>query len=390
MPADPVIRRPTAIRTRLLTWFDRQQRSLPWRRRRSLYGTWISEVMLQQTTVATVVPYWESFMATFPDVASLAAADQEEVLKMWSGLGYYRRARQLHQAARMVVSRNGGRLPRDRQGWLELPGIGPYASGAIASIGLQERVPALDANARRVLTRWLAAGPQDLAALTPAGLTKAGEDLVDPDRPGDWNEAVMELGALICRAADPACGACPVADLCRAGAAGQAHLVPPPRKAVTTEKVLMGVLVLSRGPQVFLMPPGAATAVLPPGSPAPVRKDLSGLHQGLWGLPTTAWLPDPGDPGAVWPGTIWRPWFKETFGVRPGRAPVDPLRVGGFRHAVTRYRLRVQVYHLKLAAGRAGGADRGVRGRFCRWPDTDRPVSNLVRKSLLIAFPGSV
>ena len=145
----------TAMRRDLLAWYDAEARRLPWRERPSLYGTWISEIMLQQTTVATVIPYWERFMARLPDVGALAAADESEVLTLWSGLGYYRRARSLHQAARQIAADHAGRLPTDAVGWRALPGVGDYTAGAVASIGAGERVPAVDANARRVLTRWL-------------------------------------------------------------------------------------------------------------------------------------------------------------------------------------------------------------------------------------------
>ena len=399
---------PTEFRTRLLAWFDRKGRSLPWRRCRSLYGTWISEMMLQQTTVVTVIPYWERFMEAFGDVTSLAAAPLDEVLKMWSGLGYYRRARQLHQAAKILVEEKCGQLPHDREGWLQLPGIGPYASGAIASIGLHQRVPALDANARRVLTRWLVGTPRGLAKLRPAQLENVGEELVDPDRPGDWNEAVMELGALVCRASGPACAECPVRDLCRAGPAGMAHLIPPPRMAKAVQRVWVGVLVLAWEDRILLVPPASGPAVVPAGSPAPARNDFSGLHKGLWGLPSTAWLPDPGDKKAGWPGTIWLPLLEAYFGAElcPGRQ--EPVVLGDFRHAITRYRLRVQVYGLRLqdpSPGKArfrtqpsmtssqsgvlvsgaGTEPRPPRARFSPWPVTDQPVSNLVKKSLLVA-----
>ncbi len=151
---DQTIRR---LRRSVLAWYDARRRDLPWRRDPTLYGIWISEMMLQQTTVAAVVPYWQRFVARFPDVAVLAAATEPEVLEHWSGLGYYRRAQHLHAAARAVVANHGGRLPLSVEGWRALPGVGPYAAGAIASIGLGLPVPAVDANVRRVITRWVAA-----------------------------------------------------------------------------------------------------------------------------------------------------------------------------------------------------------------------------------------
>ena len=404
---------PEEFRRRLLQWFDREKRSLPWRVRRSLYGTWISEVMLQQTTVAVVVPYWEKFMAVFGDVRSLAAADLAEVLAQWSGLGYYRRARQLHEAARIVVDRLGGELPRDRAGWLALPGIGPYASGAIASIGLNEAVPAVDANARRVLSRWLMADPQVQGSLKPAQLESIGGTLVDRGRPGDWNEAVMELGALICGAKDPRCPDCPMLGLCRAGTAGTAARIPPPAPAPETRRVRLGLLVLRWRDHVLLMPPGSSPVAVPEGTGAPVRADVSGLHKGLWGLPSTSWLPDPAPRSSPWPGSIWRPWL-ESLPLRGGLpAGRDPRPLGTFRHAITRYRLGVEVHGLRLPDAlrvRTGGAsgDRGIEelgvdstssgpwevgsagAVFGPLPGLDLPVSNLVRKGLSLAAKSGI
>ncbi len=409
LPADVFLSgSPELFRSLLLSWFDRHKRPLPWRLRRSLYGTWISEVMLQQTTVAVVVPYWEKFMAAFPDVRALAGADTEEVLSLWSGLGYYRRAHQLHQAAKTVVSRRGGKLPDDREGWRDLPGIGPYTSGAIAGIGLGMRVPALDANARRVLTRWLVARPQALDDLRPAHLDMIGAQMVDEDRPGDWNEAVMELGALICRASTPQCAACPVRDLCRAGSAGTGDLIPAPRISAETIRVQLGLLVLAWRDRVLLMRPASGPVFVPEGSPAPVRRDVSGLHKGMWGLPSTPWLPDLPGERAIWPGTVWRPWLDAIDGLELSAGGPDPAHLGNFRHSITRYRIEVKVYGLRLSGTDSldcddllvpviSRPDGGISvsktvtegmlqtARFCRWPPVDQPVSNLVNKSLVVA-----
>lgn len=259
--------RPEKYRRLLLAWFDKNKRQLPWRHHRTLYGTWISEMMLQQTTVKVVVPYWEKFLTAFPDVKALAAADLEEVLSLWSGLGYYRRARQLHEAARIVVTQLDGELPCQIEGWLALPGIGPYAGGAVASIGLGRRVPALDANARRVFSRWLVGDPHDLAHLKPTHLDQVATLLVDEDRPGDWNEAVMELGALVCRATGPGCSVCPVRSLCKANLAGTVDLVPPAKTAAKSLGVHLGLLVVQWKDQVLLLPPGTGPVAVPTDSP---------------------------------------------------------------------------------------------------------------------------
>lgn len=403
-----LIETPQSYRTLLLSWFDAARRSLPWRQQKSLYGTWISEMMLQQTTVATVVPYWEKFLVAFPDVQALAAADLDDVLSLWSGLGYYRRARHLHQAARQVVDQLGGKLPRDKEGWLQLPGIGPYAGGAIASIGLGLRVPAMDANARRVLTRWLIASPGDLGGLRPARLDEIGAALVDEDRPGDWNEALMELGALVCRASDPRCEACPVRDLCRAHLAGATDRIPAPKDTAATERVHLGVLVVTWRDRVLLLPPGCGPVMVPPGNQAPVRRDVTGLHRGLWGLPSSPWQPGLSHRQKPWPGVVWRPWLAGVSDLGSPSDMKDPVLLGNFRHAVTRFRLVVQVYGLQLALGPVSGGggasqldssawpdgiripqggqdDAPVKARFCNRLVPEHPVSNLVKKSLLLA-----
>ena len=389
---------PRIYRRLLLAWYDQNKRSMPWRRLRSLYGTWISEMMLQQTTVKVVAPHWEKFMAVFPDVEALAAADVEEVLSQWTGLGYYRRARQLHEAAGVIVNHLGGEFPTDQEGWLALPGIGPYASGAIASIGLGRRVAAVDANARRVFSRWLVGDPEFQPDLKPVHLQRVAQDLVDEERPGDWNEAVMELGATVCGPAEPLCSSCPVNTLCRARMAGIVKLVPPPKKAALTLGVELGLLVVLWKDKVLLVPPGCGHAVIPQGSPAPVREDVSGLHKGLWGLPSTPWLPPPakGHPG--WPGEIWRPWLRAVPLLNYSPKIGDPTRLGGFRHAITRYRLNVQIYGLRLAEdlplGKkilAQSADiRPLMAGFWGIPSPNHPISNLVTKSLSLAAHSNV
>ncbi len=388
-------------RSTLLSWFDRSGRPLPWRSQRTLYGTWISEMMLQQTTVATVVPYWKKFLSAFPDVAALAAADEVDVLALWSGLGYYRRARNLHAAANLVVDKFGGVLPETRDQWLALPGVGPYASGAIASIGLGERVPALDANARRVLTRWLVGHPDQCASLKAGHLEVVGKDLVDPDRPGDWNEAVMELGALVCGATNPGCESCPVRSLCRAGGSGAADLIPPPQASPGVLQVRLGVLVVRCGDQILLTPPAGGYAAVPARSGKPVRADLTGLHQGLWGLPSTPWLPATAHNNTPWPAAFWRPWLERTLAHAPSLGAWKPVLLGSFSHAVTRYRLKVVVYGLHLPdSGELAreflvpeisgpAASEGEAGclapRYHLWPGDEMPVSRIVTKSLQLA-----
>jgi A/G-specific adenine glycosylase len=337
------------LQSALLAWFNTVKRPLPWRLERTLYGTWISEVMLQQTTVATVEPYWLRFLKLFPDVRALAAASEQEVLACWSGLGYYRRARHLHQAARQVLT-GGGQLPCTRAGWAALPGIGDYASGAIASLALGERVPALDANARRVLTRWLVGDPGDLPGFKPRYLAERAANLVPEANPGDWNEAVMELGALVCRARNPVCSECPVLHLCRAGLAGTAGDIPGSETKPTSQAVRLGVLGVKHGRRLLLMPQGGSPVLSFRGRRKSLRADFSTLHQGLLGLPGTAWVcPDSGS--GPWDIELQQGFARWLFQNELGQAGFSfpkPVEVGEFHHAITRYRLRVKVFLLEL------------------------------------------
>lgn len=205
----------------LLEWFRQHKRDLPWRHSRTPYRVWLSEVMLQQTQVKTVIPYFERWLRVFPDVQSLAAAPIDAVLKQWEGLGYYRRARNLHRAAQQVVEASGV-FPVSYEGWLALPGIGPYAAAAIASIVNSEAVVAVDGNVRRVAARLflLEEVPEDKNVRTR--LTR----YIPQNAPGDFNEALMELGATLCSKQTPQCLCCPVNNFCKAYKAGRANELP--------------------------------------------------------------------------------------------------------------------------------------------------------------------
>ena len=196
----------------LKSWYLEHARPLPWREKPSLYGTWLSEVMLQQTRVETGIPKWHAFRERFPTVHSLALATEEEVMKAWEGLGYYRRARLLHKAAKAI--HESGDFPNTHAGWIELPGIGPYTAAAIASIGLGEAVAAVDGNVQRVVARW--GGIEQPVDSKPgaAKIQAIADAWLDLQNPGDHNQAVMELGALVCSPKKPACDNCPLTSTC--------------------------------------------------------------------------------------------------------------------------------------------------------------------------------
>lgn len=230
----------------LLAWYDQNARELPWRNERDPYRIWLSEIMLQQTQTETVKGYYARFLERFPTVFDLAEADEQAVLKLWEGLGYYSRARNLHAAARRVARELNGVFPDSAAGLRTLPGVGPYAANAIASIAYGEPVPALDGNQARVLSRILT-WEQELR--TPFDLLAPASDLIDPARPGDYNQALMDLGATLCTPRSPKCDQCPVAAHCLALAGDAARdfpkRLPPAAKAEERWSVLL-VLVGGR------------------------------------------------------------------------------------------------------------------------------------------------
>ena len=201
---------------KLLPWFDQNKRDLPWRRSRSPYSTWISEIMLQQTRVDTVKPYFERWMKRFPDVQTLAEAEEQEVLRLWEGLGYYSRARSIHKAARKIVSEYNGKIPDDIEKLRKLPGVGPYTAGAIASIGFGLPAAALDGNIRRILARYYDIAEPVRMPQTEKKLWALAENDLDRERPGDFNEALMDLGSAVCLPENPQCLLCPLCEDCLA------------------------------------------------------------------------------------------------------------------------------------------------------------------------------
>lgn len=253
---------PHRLRRALLQWFDRSRRDLPWRhpsRRSDPYCVWVSEIMLQQTRVAVVIPYYERFLERFPAVGDLAAAPEADVLSLWSGLGYYRRARQLHAAAHLIVSRHDGRFPLRHADVLSLPGIGRYTAGAILSIADGQCLPAVDGNVVRVASRLLGTSFR-----TPVETERAISGWVDPGRPGDFNQALMELGATVCLPRQPQCLTCPVHDLCRTR--GEHPVTKPRIRSVAVEEEY---LLRTAGGRVWLVQRPADADLMP----------------GLWELP---------------------------------------------------------------------------------------------------------
>lgn len=326
----------------LLAWYGRHGRDLPWRRQRAPYPVWISEVMLQQTTVETAKPYWQRFIEALPDLRALAAASEDRVLALWAGLGYYRRARALHRAARQIVEAHAGRFPCTLADLRALPGIGPYTAAAIASICFGIPEPVIDGNVIRVLGRCLALEENPRRGRGRRHIEALARELLDPARPGDSNQALMEVGATLCRPRRPRCGACPLASGCAGHDRGTPEAFPPlpPRRAMVDSFHVAVLVEDCRGRWLL-------------------RRAPRGKHnEGLWELP---WIETDAAP--------LRPWapMRDRLARTVGFALTDLGEpVVEVRHVITRYRIRLRVLPARPADS-APGPRRGWR-----WLDPTR------------------
>jgi A/G-specific adenine glycosylase len=302
----------------VLAWYDAHGRSLPWRNPNAdPYRVWLSEVMLQQTTVAHAAPYFLAFTRRWPTVADLAAAPEDEIMAAWAGLGYYARARNLLACARRVVGEMDGAFPQSEVGLRTLPGVGAYTAAAIAAIAFGEPANVVDANVERVIARLFAVEAPLPAAKSEFARLAAG--LVRPERAGDWAQALMDLGATVCRPAAPLCEACPLAAECRARASGAPEAFPRRAAKVARPRRHGVAFVLTRRGQVAL-----------------VERPPRGLLGGMLGLPTTPWRAEP-----------WT--WAEAAGEAPARARWRPA--GAIDHVFTHFSLRLDLYRAEATAG---------------------------------------
>jgi A/G-specific adenine glycosylase len=317
-----------AFAQRLLDWYDRSRRDLPWRRTRDPYAIWISEIMLQQTRVTTVIPYYLRFIERLPTVDALAAASETELLSLWAGLGYYSRARNLQRAAREM----NGRFPREYDAIRSVPGIGEYTAAAVSSIAYNEPYAAVDGNVSRVLSR-VSASADDVRALAA--------ELLDTRRPGDFNQAMMELGATICLPRDPQCLLCPVADLCSARLQGRQGEFPPKRTRPETIRMQRTLYILERDAAVLVWE----------------RPSRSRSLAGFWELPESEQLQ---------------------------RKPSRSRLLGKFRHSITHHEYTFIVRH-----ARASGLSQPCKNVVnCRWIPLETVqtvvLSTVTRKALAL------
>jgi A/G-specific adenine glycosylase len=312
-------------RKRLLTWYHANKRAMPWRETSDPYAIWISEAMLQQTRVDTVIPYWENFLQRFPDVHALATADQDAVLSAWAGLGYYSRARNLQAAARIIDEEHGGRLPDDVETLQTLPGIGRYTAGAVASIAFDREEPVLDGNVKRVLARFLGIR-EDIAQVAVVNrLWEEAARFVRGPHPGDLNQALMELGATVCTPKTLCCKACPLSADCDAFQVGDAAFLPIKARKKPARRVEAAVALLIRGGKALV-----------------VRRPTGGLLGGMWDLPG----------GELAPGEAPAAGLKRALRDRVGLAVARVSRVGEVEHVFTHRKLTLHVYRSQAPSGR--------------------------------------
>src|SRR5712671_373761 len=276
------------FRKQLLVWFRQFQRDLPWRRTKDPYRIWLSEIMLQQTRVAAAIPYYERFLRRFPEVRSLATAPQDEVLRLWSGLGYYGRARNLQKAAQQIIAKHKGRFPTRLDDALALPGIGNYTAAAILSIAYDEKQAVLDGNVARVLARLGAIRGDIREPQRWQKLQETADTLLEQKSPGDWNQAMMELGATLCTPKSPQCLLCPVAQFCEGRRQGIAESLPGKRKKRATVQVALAAAVFAdRKGQTLLLPPPKDTKEKASANHVPT------LVSRMWHFPTVSVTSEP-------------------------------------------------------------------------------------------------
>ncbi len=346
---------PPAFPASLLEWYAAHQRPLPWRARPDPYAVWVSEIMLQQTRVDTVIPYFERWLARFPDIPALAAADQRDVLTLWEGLGYYSRARNLHRAAQIVVAQHGGQLPDSVGALRKLPGIGPYTAGAIASLAFGQDEALVDGNVRRVLARLF---NLEIPADSTQGMKQLwglARQHLPAGRAADYNQGLMELGALICLSKNPDCGNCPLAEICEANQLGLqtqrpilAPKIPVPHYTVTAAVItLNGNILIAQRP-------------------------TDGLLGGMWEFPGGKL-----DPGESLAECLAREILEE-LGVRI----IIGEEMGIYHHAYTHFKVTLHAFGCRISPEGQSPRKIGVADfKWVRPPElSDYPMGKIDRQ----------
>jgi len=340
----------------LLEWFREHQRAMPWRAEGTPYRVWISEIMLQQTQVDTVIPYFERFVAAFPDVQALAAADEQKVLKLWQGLGYYSRARNLHRCAQVVLAEHGGELPADYAALMKLPGLGAYTAAAVASIAFGQAVPVVDGNVLRVTSRLFELEDDIAKPKTRDAVFKRLSPAIERSgHPSDFNQAMMELGALVCRPSSPTCLLCPVNAHCQALATGRVDELPVKTKGKAVPHKDLAAALIRRDGQVLL-----------------VQRPTDGMLGGLWELPTVERRPREAAAKAL----------ARALPALLGADVAIETSLGEVRHAYSHFTITVAVHACELPGDHDASGPQPLA-----WVDptaTDQPLHKATIKALAL------
>ena len=313
-----------SLARRLLSWFDQHRRDLPWRRTSDPYQIWVSEIMLQQTQVATVIPYFERFIARFPTVSALAQAEEGDVLRLWEGLGYYRRARQLHRAAHVVVEQHGGVFPRSLEAVGQLPGIGRYTAGAIVSIAFDTAAPIVEANTVRLFSRLIGYRDDPTTAAGRQLLWRVAEDMLPKSRCGSFNQALMELGSLVCTPRNPGCEQCPLSALCVACQRGLQDRIPRMPAKAASEAVHEAAVIVCRKNTVLVR-----------------RRQAGERWAGLWDFLRF--------PLVARRGAALGQELLAKVQLHSGLAIEPPERIATIKHGVTRFRITLDCFAAQLS-----------------------------------------
>ncbi len=315
---------PSQLSQRLLAWYDQNARRLPWRGRGDSYAVWVSEIMLQQTQVDTVIPYYERWMERFPTLQALASTSEQEVLKAWEGLGYYSRARNLHRAAQKVMANFNGELPQTLRQLQALPGIGAYTAAAIASIAFNQPEPALDGNIRRVYARVFAIRDPLRSKEGEAQLVGYAQANLPEERPGDFNQALMDLGAIICTPRGPRCLLCPLVTICQAQAQGLQNQLPVMKARASVPHYTVTAAVLERGGEVLI-----------------AQRPANGLLGGLWEFPG----------GKLEAGETLSEGLQREIAEELGVEIEVGEPFGVYRHAYTHFKVTLHAFLCRLQQG---------------------------------------
>ena len=345
------------ITARILTWYKRNRRHLPWRTTKNPYHIWVSEIMLQQTQVETVIPYYQRFLARFPTVETLAGASLQDVLKTWENLGYYARARHLHSAAKEIVARRGGAIPDNETELRRLPGIGAYTAAAILSIAFGRRIPAVDGNVRRVLCRLFAIRDPLEENKTLRRIHELASDLVPTRASSRFNQGIMDLGATVCTPRNPSCALCPVRESCLAFDLGLQDALPVTRKRgpLPHRQITAGVLFDDLGRLLI------------------VRRPIRGLLGGLWKFPG----------GEKWTGKGLKNSLIQEIQGELGIGVRVEEKIVAVKHAYTHFRITLHAFRCALKKGEP----RALKCHSWQWIDpknlADFPFSHVDRKIMV-------